>query len=339
MLQMQSKNLKKSKDSLLSLNFSKRLLLTATAFFFIFPCFLKINAQSLFVRNNFPAHNTILQPSFEQFDFYNGKKYNFNILFQYSNTFAYSEIDNPELKNNIIFDMETAYTLFRVEKRLNAFSSIYVELPFIYNWKGAFDSAIENYHDLLGFSNGGRENYPTNVFRYKFGDIDLTKSVTGISDIKLGYSIFKIRDISNFKFAFSFFAKFPTGSTKKGLSSGSFDWGAKASFSNDFNYIKLDYGLGWIIYGSPKSIFSETLNSSGFGYLAISSQITENIKGVAQIYLASSPFSTGYDRLDDYQAMLSIGIHYKKWQFSFSEDVFTYTAPDITVSVNRKFSF
>jgi hypothetical protein len=336
---MPNKNLKKSKDNLKLFAFTKRLLLISTAFFFVFFHFSTANTQSLFVRNNFPVQNTILQPSFEQFDFYNGKKYNFNILFQYSNTFAYSEIDNPEIDNSIIFDMETAYTLFRMEKRLNAFSSFYIELPFTCNWKGIFDSAIENYHDIIGFSNGGRENYPQNVFRYKFGQIDIKDSVTGIGDIKLGYSIFKIRDISNFKFAIGFFAKLPTGSVDKGLSSGSFDWGAKASFSNNFDYFKLDYGFGWIIYGSKKSNFSANLTSSGFGYLALSSSITENIKGVVQLYLSSSPFSTGYDRLDDYQAMLSIGIHYKQWQFSFSEDVFTYTAPDITVSINRKIGF
>jgi len=317
----------------------KRLLPCVAVFFFIFAVSFSSYSQSLFVKNNFPVYNAIAQPSFEQFDFYNGNEYNFNILFQYSNTFAYSEIDSPELENPVIFDMETAYTLFRGEKRLTAYSSIYVELPFTYNWKGGLDSVIENYHNLFGFSNGGREQYPKNLFKYKFGNLNISDSVEGVGDITIGYTVFKVKDISSFRFAFSFFFKLPTGSVDKGLSSGSFDTGGKIAFSNIFNYFQIDYGFGWIMYGSPKHEFKESLSNSGFGYITLSSHITEKIKGVVQLYIASSPYDTGYNRIDDYQAMLSVGVLWEDWQFSFSEDVFTYTAPDITVSINRKFKF
>lgn len=333
------KNLKNLKFEKINIVNKKRLLKILTAFIFLFLAPFQSISQSLFVKNNFPIYNTILQPSFQQFDFYNGKNYNFNILFQYSNSFVNSDIDSNNLEDSIIFDMETAYNLFKGEKRLNAYSSIYMEIPFTYNWKGAFDSTIENYHSLLGFSNGGRENYPKNTFRYKFGELDLTNPSGGLGDITVGYSIFKIKDISSFRFAFSMFFKIPTGSVTKGLSSGSFDYGVKTSFSNIFKYFQIDYGFGWILYGSPDKTYSTQLTNSGFGYIAFSSKITENIKGVMQLYLASSPFNTGYNRVDDYQAMLSIGLNWKDWQISFSEDVFTYTAPDIMVSVNKKFRF
>lgn len=336
-IQMQRKNLKNYHSLKIKKIFKKRLFITLTAFFLF--GLQSVFAQSLNVRNNFPTYNLVAQPSFEQFDFYNGEKYNFNVLFQYSNTFAYSEIDNPNLENNIIFDMETAYFLLKGEKRLNAYSSFFMEIPVIYNWKGAFDSLIENYHNTVGFSNGGREDYPKNQFHYKFGDLDLTDSQAGISDITFGYSIFKIKDISSFRFAFSFFCKIPTGAVDKGLSSGSFDYGIKATFSNIFSYFQIDYGFGFVMYGSPDHKINTTLTNSGFGYFSLSSNITENLKGVMQLYLASSPFNSGFKRIDDYEAMLSIGLIYKNWQISFSEDVFTYTAPDIMVSVNRKFKF
>lgn len=293
----------------------------------------------LFVKNNSPAYLWVMSPSFEQFDFYNGSKWNALVLSQYSSMYAVSDFDQPGLENPVALDMETFSVFGRVERRLNAFSSFYVEVPLIYHWKGMFDSFIENYHDIIGVDNGGRQLRPDNQFAFQFGDLNLDGPEAGVGDIKLGINIFKIRDISRFRFAFSVFAKLPTGNPKKGLGSGSFDVGAQVAFSNIFDHFQLDYGFGFMNLGTPDSRLNTTLGSMGFGYIAVSTEIYRDIQGVAQLYLSSSPYDTGYNRLDDYQAMLTIGAIWHDWQFSFSEDVFTYTAADITVSVARKFRF
>ncbi len=293
----------------------------------------------LFVKNNSPAYLWVLSPSVEQFDFYNGSEWNGLLLSQYSSMYAISAIDQPGLARPVALDMETLSIFGRLEWRLNAFSSVYAELPLVYNWKGMFDSVIENYHDIIGVNNGGREFRPKNEFAFQFGDLNLHGPEGGIGDIKLGLNIFKVRDISRFRFAFSVFCKLPTGNPGKGLGSGSFDVGAQVSFSNIFDRFQLDYGFGFINPGSPDSRLETTLDSMGFGYLGVSAKVFREIRAVVQLYLSSSPYHTGYNRLDDYQAMLTIGAVWRDWQFSFSEDVFTYTAADITVSVTRKFRF
>ncbi len=261
------------------------------------------------------------------------------MLSQYSSMYAVSDFDQPGLESPVEFDMETFSIFGRFERRLNAFSSVYAEIPVIYNWKGIFDSIIENYHNIIGVDNGGREFRLDNQFAFRFGSLNLTGPEMGLGDVKVGVNIFKIGDISNFRFAFSLFCKLPTGNAAKGLGSGSFDIGAQVSFSNNFDRFQLDYGFGFINPGSPDERLNTTLNSMGFGYMAVSTRVYRDVQAVVQLYLSSSPYDTGYNRLDDYQAMLTIGAIWRDWQFSFSEDVFTYTAADITVSVTRKFRF
>ncbi len=296
-------------------------------------------AQSLFIKNNAPYYLNILQPDFEQFDFYNGKKFNITFCTQYSNIMAYSFIDNPQLDKDIAFDMETFSLTAKIETRLTAYSSVYVEIPFIYHWKGMFDSLIENYHDFVGFNNGGRELVRNNQFVYRIGKIDKTTSSAGIGDITVGYNIYKVRDITNFRFNVSVFCKLPVASVSDGLSSGSFDFGFGVNGQNNFNNFQFFYGLGYINYGNPDKKYVNRLDESGYLYFGLSYKIKENLKAITQLYLQSSPYDTGFDRMDDYMAMFALGIQYKDYQISFTEDVFTYTAPDITVTFSRKIRF
>lgn len=296
-------------------------------------------AQSLFIKNNAPYYLNILQPDFEQFDFYKGKKYNITLSTQYSNIMAYSFIDNPELDKDIAFDMETFSLTAKIETRLTAYSSVYVEIPFIYHWKGMFDSLIENYHDYVGFNNGGRELVRNNQFVYRIGEIDKTTSSAGIGDITVGYNIYKVRDITNFRFNISVFCKLPVASVSDGLSSGSFDFGFGVNGQNNFNNFQFFYGLGYINYGNPDKKYVNTLDESGYLYLGLTYKIRENLKAITQVYLQSSPYNTGFDRMDDYMAMFALGIQYKDYQISFTEDVFTYTAPDITITFTKKIRF
>ncbi len=298
-----------------------------------------LRAQSLFVKNNAPFYLNILQPDFEQFDFYNGKEYNITVTTQYSNIIAYSFIDNPELDKDIGFDMETLTIFARVEKRFTAYSSFFVEMPVIYHWKGIFDSLIENYHDFVGFNNGGRDLVKDNQFVFRIGEINKNTSIFGIGDITAGYNIFKIGDITSFKCNFSIFCKIPVSSVKDGLSSGSIDFGFGFNGMNNFKNWDLFYGAGFISYGNPDKKYVNSLDSSGYMYFGTGYTFKNNFKTIVQIYLQSSPYSTGFDRMDDYMAMLSIGIQYKEYQLSFTEDVFTYTAPDITVTFTRKYRF
>jgi len=327
---MQRKKKKISVDRLISLS----------AFLFL-TLFFSIQAQSqaLFVKNNAPYYLNILQPDFEQFDFYNGKDYNITICTQYSNIMAYSFIDNPELENPISFDMETLSIITKIEKRLTAYSSVYAEIPVIYHWKGMFDSLIENYHDVVGFSNGGRELVENNQFVFQIGEINKTTSIAGIGDITLGYNIFKIGDISNFRFNFSVFCKLPVSSVSNGLSSGSFDFGFGINGINYLKQTKIFYGLGYLNYGNPDKKYVSRLDQSGYLYFGITYVFNDKINFTGQLYLQSSPYNTGFDRMDDYMAMLTIGMQYKDYQVSFTEDVFTYTAPDITLTITRKFRF
>ncbi len=296
-------------------------------------------SQSLFIKNNAPYYLNILQPDFEQFDFYNGKKFNITFCTQYSNIMAYSFIDNPQLDKDIAFDMETFSLTAKIETRLTAYSSVYVEIPFIYHWKGMFDSLIENYHDYVGFNNGGRELVRNNQFVYRIGEIDKTTSSAGIGDITVGYNIYKVRDITNFRFNVSVFCKLPVASVSDGLSSGSFDFGFGLNGQNNFNNFQFFYGLGYINYGNPDKKYVNTLDESGYIYFGLSYKIKEDLKAITQLYLQSSPYDTGFDRMDDYMAMFALGIQYKDYQISFTEDVFTYTAPDITVTFTRKIRF
>ncbi len=313
-------------------------LLAFFGFTFLFTA-ISARSQSLFIKNNSPYYLNILQPDFEQFDFYNGKEYNITLTTQYSNIMAYSFIDSPQLEKDIAFDMETLTIFTRIEKRFTAYSSIFVEIPVIYHWKGMFDSLIENYHDYVGFNNGGRELVENNQFVFKIGEINKSTSSFGIGDITLGYNIFKIGDITNSRFNFSIFCKIPVASVSDGLSSGSFDFGFGINGLNNFEKIQFFYGLGFIHYGSPDEKYLTRLDDSGYIYFGLSYNIAENVKVISQFYFQSSPYSTGFNRMDDYMSMFALGIQYKDYQLSFTEDVFTYTAPDITVTLTRKIKF
>ncbi len=315
-------------------------LLSLSAFLFTIILYSPtVFSQSLFIKNNAPFYLNILQPDFEQFDFYNGNKFNITLCTQYSNIMAYSFIDNPELDKDIAFDMETMSIITKAEMRLTAYSSLYIEIPIIYHWKGMFDSLIENYHDYVGFNNGGRELVKNNQFVFRIGEINKTTSSFGFGDLTLGYNIYKVKDITTFRFNVSVFCKIPVASVSDGLSSGSFDFGFGVNAENNFNKFQLFYGLGYINYGKPDKKYVNTLDESGYFYIGLSYRFNQELKAISQIYLQSSPYNTGFDRMDDYMAMFALGIQYRDYQISFTEDVFTYTAPDITVTFTRKFRF
>ncbi len=318
---------------------------TADRFLVIVVCilaaapFARADGGPLFVRNSSPVYLAIAAPPVNRFDFYDGSTWHATVLSQYASMFADSEVDAVQLESPISLDMETFTLIGRVERRINAFSSFSVDVPVVAHWKGMFDGLIENYHDVVGLSNGGREAVPHDRFAYRMGELDLDGPEMGLGDIQLAYSIYKVRDISRFRFSFTMFCKIPTGSVANGLSSGSMDFGVAVSMANIYEKFRLDYGFGMTSYGSPDRRFTDTLDDTGFGYVAVSGRVWREFEAVAQLYLSSSPFRTGYDRLDDYQAMLTIGVRWREWEVSFSEDVFTYTAPDIMVSVSRTVRF
>ena len=293
----------------------------------------------LFVRNNSPVYLTLAAPPTTDFSFYSGYRWKLDVLTQYSSMFADSVTDGVSLSSPVSLDMESLTVSFRLERKINAYSSVYMDVPTIMHWAGMFDNLIEHYHDVVGLSNGGRDQVPHDHFAYRSGNLDLEDSQAGIGDIQVGYTIYKIRDISRFRFAFTLFAKLPTGSVANGLSSGSIDFGAAVAMSNRFDSFQLDYGFGMVAHGDPDRRYATSLDDTGFGYAALSSEIWNEIEGVIQVMLSSSPYRTGYDRLDDYQALLTIGVRWGSWEVSFSEDIFSYTAPDITLSINRKIRF
>lgn len=224
---------------------------------------------------------------------------------------------------------------------------------------GIWDSFIENFHSLFGFSNGGREYYPQNDVYINLQleegtDLYLTDSLLAVGDtdlfVKWSFYSSKLLDMALFTAV-----KIPSGSPETLSGSGYMDWGIELLldfyFSDKFTF----YLQNGVIL--PGQLFADSDDSPFAIYslqTALEFIVSPFISLLVQFRLNTTPIkedsviteNISYSiKFDDPMTNILAGFVIKtgeyRFQFDFEEDAFTNSGADLILNftIGRSFNF
>lgn len=222
---------------------------------------------------------------------------------------------------------------------------------------GFLDAFTQNYHNLFGFPNAGRELVPQNEvvidLRTNNGiDITLNHESVGFGDIDLWgkYHFFGSRYIDS---AFQFGIKLPTGNLQQVTGSEAPDF--TCGFLLDIypiKYVSLFFQTGIVVplnsivpaQYRPYPMFNglAAIEVSPFRFFSIMAQMNIRTSPVTGDNKIKNNLGIIADRVGSVQTNLLVGVVFqcKQWRFQiyFEEDTFTNTGTDYTIcgSVSTK---
>lgn len=299
--------------------------------------------------NRFPLHMMVLTPRPVNAELPGSEALETTLAMEYSNTFF-------DLRNDrwdIVIDMEMLVAELSMVYGVTEKLALRLEVPVISMQAGFLDGFLENYHDLLGVGNYGRENRPKNEFSYQaakegrlwfqgesfglhIGDISVSSQLA-LPALRLGRYQLSSAVLGTLKI--------PVSDSDSGVGSGGYDVGF-------FLPVKWK-GDRWCIHMMPGAIWIDDPNTLGAQVSARNStslfvgaayEYNHKWRLLAQFNYYSSPFEkTGLDELDKGALELSFGIQRTLtktlyWEFAFCEDL-TRAVPDFNIRIGMTWRF
>jgi hypothetical protein len=260
----------------------------------------------------------------------------------YANTF---NLDVDGIADGKDFDMDLENLRFSVDFDIGISDrlDLGIETAYVYEYGGIFDSVIQGFHDLFGFSNAGRQKVENNLFNLKYENengvwIDLHQPAGGLNNItfKAKLNIVNRKD-KGFFLALQGAAKMPLGDENYLFSSGEWDFAATLlAEKTGYNY-GFYINLGWMHLGKPQNLNIFDFTEDVFSYMICYEWL---IRGGWSLYIQAdgngSPYVSGHKRLDDQSGTINLGFKYEIFnsviiQVSFAEEFFTYATTDISL--------
>ncbi len=249
-------------------------------------------------------------------------------------------------------DVETTCISLLYSEKIFYDIELSASLSLIRHWGGFLDGAIEEFHSLpvfgKGLPNGGREYVEQDeikiYYKNKGQTVDISNAYSGLSDPS--FFVKKNVLMSNAGLYFSVGLK-PAIGSKAFINSNTFDLGlsAGADYRKERLYL---FGSIAVIKFIGEDIYYDELEQSkkhiyglclGGGY-----RISENTAAIVQLYLHSSVYETGVERLDRITVCNTYAFRWRYnessvLQFDITEDPFTYATTDITLNVKNETRF
>lgn len=247
---------------------------------------------------------------------------------------------------SLALDMETYRSTLAMRYGITDSVEIGMDIPFLAQNQGFLDRAIIQWHDHLGFPQGGRDLAPINDFRFTYTKdgvdiIDMEKGDRGISDIRftLGYQLFEKLGRRHQNAAVRGLLKLPTGNSDTLLGSGGVD------FALGINYEQYDID-GWRTWGWFGALGILMMQKSGvlrdmqnqsviFNNLGFAWSPWTNITLKAQLDGHTAFYEgSSLKQLSSYATEIvaggSIRLRRRVYlEFGVSEDIIVHTAPDV----------
>lgn len=241
-------------------------------------------------------------------------------------------------------DAEVGLADLIVQRRLDSHWSVYLTLPYIHYGAGAFDGAIESFHDSTGMPQQGRDLVARNRFQivYEIGDARLVQLDRGTSG-GLGDPVFGIRySLPQPRFGWDIVvelaAKIAVNGERFLVSTGEHDYGAQVTLqrllgptSRHALYLsasEVRYAGGPEVPGDEAQWIPTLITGYSFG-------LTRNTSIVLQGYASRSVIQRStLGELTDGKFQLSAGVQSRRgdilWSAAVTENVSNYhNTPDI----------
>lgn len=222
-----------------------------------------------------------------------------------------------------------------------------IEIPAVAHSGGFLDGFVEWFHSAFGFTNGGRDEFPTEklVYRYRRDGSDrfrLEDGGAGIGDIRLtgGVRLYDQGTENPGAVALRAALKLPTGDSGRLRGSGSVDFSLWLAASDDYSlgswgHLTIFGNAGGTVMGDGKVLKEQQRNLAGFGtvgfgwspadWIAIKVQTLWHSplyqgSGLRELANESLVITSGGTLAFSKRTTLDIGV---------SEDLSVKTAPDV----------
>lgn len=252
----------------------------------------------------------------------------------------------------LLLDGETHRIDFSFHYGLSERWQLDSQFAYIRHTAGQLDSLIQNWHDLLGVSDGDRPEFQQDNLLFSYQDTiqnaSLDQSVSGISDIRIGvaYSLKpKEQPTSAYSSQWLLRAGFnlPTGDAAKltGSDKADFDIGLYGSSPKigRFNTLGWHANLGYLYIGDKQAFGIKTQTHNWFTSTGLHWAMRPNLQIKAQLDAHSALFDSAIDELARSAVLLTLGGSYRSPKHRNGAIFDWYISEDLTVNRAADFTF
>lgn len=264
-----------------------------------------------------------------------------------ANSFTY-DADGPE---RVLLDGESHRLLLRVRWMPIEGWELGLDMPYISHQAGGMDGFIDDWHDLFGFPDGGRPQYPRDRLRFGYYRdglplIEVDRAADGIGDIRLSGG-YRLTATSTRDITLRSHLKLPTGEDRDLLGSGSTDI-ALGLYASDRSWLELH---DLVLHGSAGVLWlgeSDLLDNIRedwilFGSATLGWQYSHRVSLKLQLDAHTAFYDSALTELGSDTAMVTLGGGVRlsdNWvlDLGITEDIAVDTAPDVVFHLGIQFT-
>ncbi len=268
----------------------------------------------------------------------------FHLDQHYASIFLADTLPNPR---RYLADMELYVAEAGIRYGVSKTCDIELDVPVMRPLAGMLDPFLRDYHQALGFPNGGRRFRPDNVFAYRY------RGVIGgwrgqprweMGNIRLKLRRQLLKDVLTVMAGI----QLPTASRTRGWTNGGTDMGLGAVWSwRSGTGTWFTHLSGWWLHpfarddaGSPARNYLRAAFTVGREVTLL--PVPLNL--IVQIQGGSSPYHTGIMALDAAPWLMSVGLRWAtgqgtQWSFGFIENITQESTQDFGISLGASIPF
>jgi hypothetical protein len=254
-----------------------------------------------------------------------------------------SDVDDTSFA---FFDGETVTMTAGYRRRLGRRFEMGIEVPYVIHHGGRLDRVIDEFHDLFGLPQGGRDQAQRNKIDYVIRSggttyIDFQDSKESLGDIRIAGGFGWLREADR-ALALRASLKLPTGDADKLTGSDGADLAVWLDFTDRRWLSRLGLELtmtGGVLLMEEGEIVPEDQNDVAlFGHLGLSYPISARWTLKAQLDGHTELIGTGLDQASGEALQGSIGTRFapggKFWMdIALSEDLVSDSSPDVVIQL------
>lgn len=267
------------------------------------------------------------------------------LVLEAANSFTY----DTKGVEQIFLDGETHRLLWQLRWSPVARWEVGMDVPYLSHEAGGLDSFIDEWHDLFGFPDGGRPQFPRDKQRFSYyrnGQplVELDQSVDGVGDISFtaGYQLL---DAPERRLALRSQLKLPTGDDSDLLGSGSTDL-ALGLYLSDRSLLRSHdlvlHGSVGVLWMGESDVLDEIREDWVlYGSTTLGWQYSSRVSLKLQLDMHTAFYDSSLTELGSNAAMLTLGGGIQltdDWilDLGVTEDVAVDTAPDVVFHLDLK---
>ena len=271
-----------------------------------------------------------------------------SLLESYGNNFFLDPENGGSSSVDADLDSEVSYTGFLLQWGAGRRLELDTMIITAFHYGGFLDPLIGGFHALFGFPNAGRELRGDNLTSFYLRNdsgivLDVDGGVLGTAAcvFESRYSFLEkiMKSGSVWDISAGAFVKIPVSASEHPLGDAGIDGGLRFCGGYSRGRYSFSGSAGIIFLSTP-----DYLEDSGFFpiifpfHASAAWMLNERITLQCTMQGSTSPFDLGYQRTDNFTAILNSGIRVKmgtgnSLQISFSEEFFNFAATDIGFNI------